>query len=108
VVCVKIASHHLLAVSNIAVGEMTQLGLCFGPNVNLAHSVQRNCCHSGQQNDTFICFTSTKPIMPLLYSTEKLNGEYCLDNLRRGGNILLKCILSTDIYEDVDWIILNQ
>jgi hypothetical protein len=49
-----------------------------------------------------------KTIMPLLYSTEKLNGTYYLDNLRRGENMLLKCILSTNIYEDVVWIILNQ
>ena len=54
VVCVKIASYHLFAVSNIAVGEMTQLGLCFELYINLTHSVQRNCHHSRQQNDTFI------------------------------------------------------
>jgi len=49
-----------------------------------------------------------KPIIPLLYSTEKLNGKYYLDKLRKGGNILLQCILSNNIYEDVECIILNQ
>jgi hypothetical protein len=80
--------------------------LCFGLNINLAHSVQRNCCHSIQQNDTFLCFTSANPIMSLLYSLEKLHAKYYLDKLRKGGNIILKWILNCNIYEDVDWNVL--